>query len=81
MAGGAQIHRANDRDQAEVHAGFACSGYRTKVVPTRHRMSKRFNEFPGLRIQREQRVAVVVDTSGSIAERSLALFFREIHGV
>lgn len=60
---------------------FACSGYRTKVVPTRRRMSKRFNEFPGLRIQREQRVAVVVDTSGSIAERSLALFFREIHGV
>lgn len=60
---------------------FAASGYRTRVVPTKRRMSKRFDQFPGLRIRRQQRIAVVVDTSGSIDERSLQLFFSEIHGI
>ena len=44
-------------------------------------MSKRFNTFPGIRIQREQRVAVVIDTSGSINAAALELFFGEIHGI
>lgn len=60
---------------------FASSGFRTRVVPTARRMSKRFNEFPGIRIRREQRVAVVVDTSGSIADETLEAFFSEIHGI
>jgi predicted metal-dependent peptidase len=60
---------------------FASSGFRTKVVPTNKRMSKRFGTFPGIRIRREQRVAVVVDTSGSIDPVALQAFFREIHAV
>lgn len=60
---------------------FAASGYRTRVVPTKRRMSKRFDQFPGLRIRRQQRIAIVVDTSGSIDQHSLTLFFAEIHGI
>jgi len=60
---------------------FAANGYRTRVAPTSKRMSKRFNTFPGIRIKREQRVAVVIDTSGSINADTLALFFSEIRGV
>jgi predicted metal-dependent peptidase len=60
---------------------FAAGGYRTRVVPTNRRMSKRFGTFPGIRIQREQRVAVVIDTSGSIGKDQLEMFFSEIHGV
>lgn len=60
---------------------FASAGYRTRVVPTNRRMSKRFGTFPGIRIQREQRVAVVIDTSGSINQAQLEMFFSEIHGV
>jgi predicted metal-dependent peptidase len=60
---------------------FASSSYRTRVVPTMRRMSKRFQEFPGIRISREQRVAVVLDTSGSIDDRTLETFFVEIHGI
>ena len=60
---------------------FALSGYRTSVVATNRRMSKRFNTFPGIRIQREQRVAVVLDTSGSIEQATVELFFGEVHGI
>lgn len=60
---------------------FASSGYRTEVVPTHRRMSKRFGTFPGIRIRRKQRLAVVIDTSGSISEGVLEVFFREIHGI
>ncbi len=60
---------------------FASSGYRTEVVPTNRRMSKRFGTFPGIRIRRKQRVAVVVDTSGSIGNDILGEFFREIDGI
>ena len=57
------------------------AGYRTEVVPTHRRMSKRFGTFPGIRIRRKQRLAVVIDTSGSISETVLEVFFREIHGI
>jgi predicted metal-dependent peptidase len=60
---------------------FASSGYRTEVVATQRRMSKRFGTFPGIRIRRKQRLAVVIDTSGSIGEEVLEVFFREIHGI
>lgn len=58
---------------------FAASGYRTRLVPTKKRMSKRFQHFPGLRIKRQQRLAVVLDTSGSIDAQSMAQFFAEVH--
>ena len=60
---------------------FASSGYRTEVVATQRRMSKRFGTFPGIRIRRKQRLAVVIDTSGSIGDEELVVFFREIHGI
>jgi predicted metal-dependent peptidase len=60
---------------------FASSGYRTEVVATNRRMSKRFGTFPGIRIRRKQRLAAVIDTSGSINDDVLEIFFREIHGI
>ena len=60
---------------------FANSGYRTTLVPTNRRMSKRFNTFPGTRVKREKHVAVVIDTSGSISMDQLELFSAEIHGI
>ncbi len=60
---------------------FVASGYRTRIISTKMRMSRRFQQFPGIRIRREQRIAVVIDTSGSIDESSLSLFFGEVHGI
>ena len=57
---------------------FASSGYRTRVVATNRKRSKRFGTYPGVRIRRERRLAVVVDTSGSIGSNALAAFFAEI---
>jgi predicted metal-dependent peptidase len=57
---------------------FASSGYRTRIVTTNSKRSKRFGTYPGIRIRREKRLAVVVDTSGSIDAETLADFFAEI---
>jgi len=57
---------------------FASAGYRTRIVSTNRKRSKRFGTYPGVRIRRERRLAVVVDTSGSIGPETLAGFFAEI---
>ena len=45
------------------------------------RVSKRYGTYPGVKIKRYQRLAVVVDTSGSIQRDDLELMFGEIHGM
>lgn len=57
---------------------FVSAGYRTRLVATTRRRSKRFGTYPGVRIIRERNIAVVVDTSGSIDPETLSLFFAEI---
>jgi predicted metal-dependent peptidase len=42
------------------------------------RISKRFGTRPGIRIVRFKKLVVVIDTSGSLDESSLAQFFKEI---
>jgi predicted metal-dependent peptidase len=60
---------------------FASSGFRTRLVPTSRRMSKRFGTFPGVRVKRIRHVAVVIDTSGSIDGVLLEMFFAEIRAI
>lgn len=57
---------------------FASSGYRTRVVATNRKRSKRFGTYPGIRIRRERRLALIIDTSGSIGADTLAAFFAEV---
>ena len=57
---------------------FASAGYRTRIVATTRKRSKRFGTYPGVRIRRERRLAVVIDTSGSIDNETLVSFFTEI---
>ena len=61
---------------------FANSSRHTKVVGTMKRYSKRFGEpSTGIRIKSFQRMAVIIDTSGSVDDHSLSLFFTEIHAM
>ncbi|MEL6342090.1 MAG: VWA-like domain-containing protein [Myxococcota bacterium] len=60
---------------------FAASSRKTRVVNTIRRRSKRYGTYPGIRVQRFQRLAVAVDTSGSISDHDLSDFFSEIHGI
>lgn len=71
---------------------FASSSRRTKVVGTQKRESRRYADstalpmavgpiVPGIRVRQFSRLAVAIDTSGSVADEELALFFAEIHGM
>lgn len=57
---------------------FAGTSGRSRVYHTMKRVSKRYGTRPGIRIIRNRKLAVVVDTSGSISEDVLNLFFSEI---
>lgn len=60
---------------------FAASSRKTRVVNTIRRQSKRYGTYPGIRVSRFQRLAVAVDTSGSVSDHDLSDFFSEIHGI
>ena len=60
---------------------FSSSSRRTRIATTSRRMSKRYDTYPGIKIKRYQRMAVAIDTSGSIGQEELNLFFAEVHGM
>lgn len=60
---------------------FASSHGKTYVSHTMKRISKRYGTRPGIRIKRLNRVAVVIDTSGSIDNDTLMMFMAEIEGI
>ena len=57
---------------------FSSSSGRTVIYRSMKRISKRFGTRPGIRIKQYKKLAVVIDTSGSIEEKTLAQFFKEI---
>lgn len=57
---------------------FAGTSGRSRIYHTMKRVSKRYGTRPGIRIIRYRKLAVVVDTSGSISNDILKLFFNEI---
>ena len=57
---------------------FANSSRRTSVKNTLRRPSKRYGTTPGTKIQPHQRLLVAVDTSASVDDKQLNIFFEEI---
>ncbi|HMQ46783.1 MAG TPA: VWA-like domain-containing protein [Saprospiraceae bacterium] len=60
---------------------FVAAGGRTAIKNTVRRPSKRYGTTPGIKIERQLSILVAIDTSGSISEDDLVLFFREIHQI
>ena len=60
---------------------FSSSSGRTVVYHSMKRISKRYGTRPGVRIKQYKKIAVVVDTSGSIDEKTLMVFFTEIEAI
>ena len=60
---------------------FANSSRRTSVKNTLRRPSKRYGTTPGIKIQPHQRLLVALDTSASVDDEQLELFFDEIHHI
>jgi hypothetical protein len=77
VLGAIERHRSA-LDWRRVLRAFAASSRRTSLHHTLKRRSRRYGTFPGLRVRRHHRLAVAVDTSGSIAPDVLRLFFGEV---
>lgn len=68
-------------DWRRVIRMFTTSSRRTRIANTLRRPSKRYGTYPGIKVKRIHRLAVVVDTSGSIKEESLGDFFTEVRAI
>lgn len=53
----------------------------TSIRYSKKRISRRFGTRPGIKIQRQLRLLVAIDTSGSVSEPQLTEFFTEINGM
>ncbi len=60
---------------------FSSTSRKTRVYHTLKRVSKRFGTRPGIKIKRFQKLAVAIDTSGSIKIDDFNDFFGEIHSM
>jgi predicted metal-dependent peptidase len=60
---------------------FSSSSGRTEIYHSMKRISKRYGTRPGIRIKQFKKIAVVIDTSGSIDEQTLNIFFAEIEAI
>lgn len=58
---------------------FATNSRKMALKDTIRRPSKRYGTVPGIKIKRNQRLMVALDTSGSLPTVVLAAFFREIY--
>ena len=57
---------------------FATNSRRTYICSTVHRVSKRYGTRPGIKVKPLQKIAVAIDTSGSVSDSDLSKFFAEI---
>jgi len=60
---------------------FSSASGRTEIYHSMKRISKRYGTRPGIRIKQFKKIAVVIDTSGSIDEQTLNIFFAEIEAI
>ncbi|MCC6462826.1 MAG: hypothetical protein IT260_20330 [Saprospiraceae bacterium] len=71
-------HPAPGLNWQQVLRLFAESASKTRLKNTIKRPSKRYGTVPGLRIRHRRRLLVAIDTSGSIGQEDLLVFFHEI---
>jgi predicted metal-dependent peptidase len=77
----ALVRREPEVDWRRALRLFSSSSRRTRIVSTKHRASRRYGTFPGIRVERRHRIAVAIDTSGSVTDEHLGAFFSEIHSI
>jgi len=60
---------------------FAASSSRTYLKNTIRRPSKRYGTTPGIKVKNRQKLLVVIDTSGSVNNDELRVFFSELYHI
>ena len=68
-------------DWRRVIRMFTTSSRQTRIANTLRRPSKRYGTYPGTKVKRYQRLAVIIDTSGSIKQDALGEFFSEVRTI
>jgi len=58
---------------------FAATSSSTYLKNTIRRPSKRYGTTPGIKVKRQHRLLLAIDTSGSVQQEELLEFFSEIH--
>ena len=58
---------------------FAASSNSTYLKNTIRRPSKRYGTTPGIKVKRQQKLLLAIDTSGSVQKEEFLEFFAEIH--
>ncbi|MEZ5042112.1 MAG: VWA-like domain-containing protein [Saprospiraceae bacterium] len=73
-----QALRRSSKDWRRILRLFVNNSRKTRLKNTIRRPSKRYGTTPGFRIQRQQKLLVALDTSGSITTENYFAFFQEI---
>tara|TARA_B100000780_G_scaffold110690_1_gene77453 strand:- start:11295 stop:12539 length:1245 start_codon:yes stop_codon:yes gene_type:complete len=60
---------------------FSTNSRKTRIYHSMKRISKRYGTRPGIKIKRFQKMAIAIDTSGSIQMEQVNEFFSEVHGI
>jgi len=60
---------------------FTGRSTKTYTKKTRRKLSKRYEENPGLKIKQQKHILVGIDTSGSVSKNELVEFLQEIHHI
>ncbi len=60
---------------------FAASSSRTYLKNTIRRPSKRYGTTPGIKVKNRQKLLVAIDTSGSVNNEELRIFFGELYHI
>lgn len=60
---------------------FTEASRRTRISNTLRRPSKRYGTYPGIKVKRLHRLAVIIDTSGSVKQEALGEFFAEVRAI
>jgi predicted metal-dependent peptidase len=60
---------------------FSGASVKVYTKKSRRKLSKRYEENPGLKIKQKKHVLVAVDTSGSVSNNELIEFFQEINHI
>lgn len=60
---------------------FTSSSSKTFIKNTLKRPSKRYGTTPGIKIKRKNKLLIAIDTSGSVSNEELSIFFGEIYHI
>ena len=58
---------------------FAARTNGSKLIHSIHRPSKRYGTTPGIKIKSRKKLLIAIDTSGSINQKQLNVFYQEVH--